>query len=79
MAGPDQDEDKQLDPTSKKLEDARKKGDIAKSQEVNTAVAATGCVLAFGAFVSVVFGAGFRGRRRDGQGADDKPEGASAD
>ncbi|MEC7724020.1 MAG: hypothetical protein VYD05_00800, partial [Planctomycetota bacterium] len=47
--------------------------------EVNTAVAATGCVLAFGAFVSVVFGAGFRGRRRDGQGADDKPEGASAD
>jgi hypothetical protein len=47
--------------------------------EVNTAVAATGCVLAFGAFVSVVFGAGFRGRRRDGQGADGEPEGASAD
>ena len=47
MAGPDQDEDKQLDPTSKKLEDARKKGDIAKSQEVNTAVAYGGLMLAF--------------------------------
>ena len=46
---------------------------------VNTAMAATGCVLAFGAFVSVVFGAGFRGRRRDEQGAEDEPERASAD
>lgn len=45
MAGPGQDEDKQLDPTSKRLEDARKKGDIAKSQEVNTAAAYGGLVL----------------------------------
>ena len=47
MAAPDQDEDKQLDPTSKKLDDARKKGDIAKSQEVNTAAAYAGLFLAF--------------------------------
>ena len=46
---------------------------------VNTAMAATGCVLAVGAFVSVVFGAGFRRRWRDGQGAEHEPEGASAD
>lgn len=45
MAGPDQDEDKQLDPTDKKLEDARKKGDIAKSQEVTTAAAYAGLLL----------------------------------
>lgn len=45
MAGPDQDEDKQLDPSAKKLEDARKKGDIARSQEVTTAAAYAGLVL----------------------------------
>lgn len=44
----EQDEDKQLDPTAKKLEDARKKGDIAKSQEVNTAAAYAGLVLGLG-------------------------------
>ena len=43
----EQDEDKQLDPTQKKLDDARKKGDIAKSQEVNTAAAYAGLVLGF--------------------------------
>lgn len=43
-----QDDDKQLDPTQKKLDDARKKGDIAKSQEVNTAAAYAGLVLGFG-------------------------------
>jgi flagellar biosynthetic protein FlhB len=47
MAAPGQDEDKELDPTAKKLEDARKKGDIAKSQEINTAVAYGGLMLAF--------------------------------
>lgn len=45
MAGKDDDEDKQLDPTPKKLEDARKKGDIAKSQEITTAAAYAGLVL----------------------------------
>lgn len=47
MAAADQDEDKQLDPTAKKLEDARKKGDIAKSQELNTAASYAGLILAF--------------------------------
>ncbi len=36
MAGPE-DEDKQHEPTQKKLDDARKKGDVAKSTDLNTA------------------------------------------
>lgn len=36
MAERDDDADKSEDPTQKKLEDAHKKGDVAKSQEVNT-------------------------------------------
>ena len=38
--------------------------------EVNTAIAGTGCALAVIAFVSVVFGAGFRGRRPVQEGED---------
>ncbi|MEM8811764.1 MAG: EscU/YscU/HrcU family type III secretion system export apparatus switch protein, partial [Pseudomonadota bacterium] len=36
MAEQDDDTEKTEDPTQKKLEDAHKKGDVAKSQEVNT-------------------------------------------
>ncbi|SFB05361.1 flagellar biosynthetic protein FlhB [Poseidonocella pacifica] len=37
MSGGDDDSEKNLDPTPKKLEDARKKGEIAKSADVSTA------------------------------------------
>jgi|GEM_PF-3174324 len=36
---------------------------------VNTPVAVLGCALTLGAFVSVILGAGFRGRRREERGA----------
>lgn len=44
MSG-DQDEDKQFDPTQKKLDDARKKGEIAKSMDLLTASAYLGLTL----------------------------------
>ena len=46
MAGPDDDTDKSHEPTRHKLEEARKKGDIARSTDLNTAAAYGGVLLA---------------------------------
>ncbi len=46
MAGPDDDEDKQFYPTPKKLEEARKKGDLARSTDLNVAAGYAGLLLA---------------------------------
>lgn len=46
MQGGDDDAEKSFDPTPKKLEDARKKGDIAKSTDLNTTAAYIGLFLA---------------------------------
>ncbi|MEE9426703.1 MAG: flagellar type III secretion system protein FlhB [Paracoccaceae bacterium] len=51
MSQPSQDEDKQFDPTEKKLEDARKKGEIPRSSDMNNAAAYAGFV-----FVATAFG-----------------------
>ncbi len=45
MSGDDEDNDKQFDPTQKKLDDARKKGEIAKSADLTTAAAYGGFLL----------------------------------
>lgn len=45
MSGGDEDSDKQFEPTQKKLEDARKKGEIAKSADLTTAAAYGGFLL----------------------------------
>lgn len=42
----DEDSDKQFDPTQKKLDDARKKGEIAKSADITTAAAYSGFLIA---------------------------------
>ena len=41
---------------------------------VNTPIAVLGCVLTFGAFVSVILGAGFHGRRREERETDSESE-----
>ena len=59
MAGPDDDEDKQYDPTPKKLEEARKKGDLARSTDLNVAAGYAGlllAILAVGAWSESGFG-----------------------
>lgn len=45
MSGEDEDSDKQFEPTQKKLDDARAKGEIAKSTDLTTAAAYTGFLL----------------------------------
>ncbi|SMX47404.1 flagellar type III secretion system protein FlhB [Actibacterium lipolyticum] len=45
MSGQSEDEDKQHDATAKKLEDARKKGEIARSADLNTAASYAGLAL----------------------------------
>ncbi|WP_390911619.1 EscU/YscU/HrcU family type III secretion system export apparatus switch protein [Pseudosulfitobacter sp. SM2401] len=47
MSGQDDDTEKSFDPTPKKLEDARKKGEIARSTDLNTAASYAGLTLAF--------------------------------
>ena len=46
MSGESEDNDKQFEPTQKKLDDARKKGEIAKSTDLTTAAAYGGVLLA---------------------------------
>ena len=46
MAGPDDDSDKSHEPTQHKLDEARKKGEIARSADLNTAAAYGGFLLA---------------------------------
>jgi len=61
MAGPDEEEqDKQYDATQKKLDDARKRGEVPLSQDLATTGAYAGLVLAAGAFgaATLVNGAG---------------------
>ena len=59
MAQAQEDEDKQYDPTPRKLEEARRKGDIARSQDINVAVSYGGFLLAWlGLGVWLVDGAG---------------------
>ena len=55
MAG-DQDEDKQHEPSQKKLDDARRKGEVPRSADVGTAAS-------YGGFLAVatIFGAGLLG------------------
>ncbi|MDX8346413.1 flagellar type III secretion system protein FlhB [Cognatiyoonia sp. IB215446] len=45
MSTPDEDSDKQFEPTQKKLDDARKKGEIAKSADITTAAAYAGFLI----------------------------------
>lgn len=45
MSGQDDDSDKIYDPTPKKLEDARKKGDIAKSQDLSVVASYAGLLI----------------------------------
>lgn len=52
MADEDADEDKQHEPTQKKLDDAREKGDLPRSQDLNTAAAYAGILLVAAAFGS---------------------------
>lgn len=59
MSDGSEDDDKQHDPTPKKLEDARRKGEIARSQDLNIAASYGGlCIAAFGVGVAsmVAFG-----------------------
>lgn len=46
-AGQDDDAEKSFEPTPKKLQDARKKGDVVKSQDVNATAAYAGLFLGF--------------------------------
>lgn len=46
MSAGDEDQDKQFEATEKKLQDARKKGEIARSTDLNTAAAYAGFLLA---------------------------------
>lgn len=46
MSQPDDDDDKQFDPTPKKLEDARKKGEVPRSVDLTTAAAYAGFIVA---------------------------------
>jgi flagellar biosynthesis protein FlhB len=56
MAEHDEDADRSEEPTQKKLEDAHKKGDVAKSQEVNTWFVLSGATL-----VLLIFAQGMAG------------------
>lgn len=56
----DNDEEKQQEPTQKKLDDALKRGDVAKSQEVNTWFVIAGATLLLSSFSSS-FGTGIAG------------------
>lgn len=53
MSAGSEDDDKQFEPTQKKLDDARKKGDIPRSTDLNTAASYAGILL-----VSAAIGAG---------------------
>lgn len=53
MSNGSEDDDKQFEPTQKKLDDARKKGEIARSTDLNTAASYSGFLL-----VSFALGAG---------------------
>ncbi len=46
MSGQDEDQDKSFDPTPQKLQEARKKGEVAKSTDLQTAAAYMGLTLA---------------------------------
>lgn len=46
MSGTDEDDDKQHEPTQKKLDDARKKGEVPRSNDLTTAASYAGFVLA---------------------------------
>ena len=46
MAGSDQDAEKEFDPTPQKLQEARRKGDVPRSQDLTTAAAQGGLLLA---------------------------------
>ena len=64
MAEDRDDTDKTEDPTQKRIEDALKRGDVAKSQEVNTwfVIAASALVLlSFSGSMTSMFGTTFRG------------------
>ncbi len=59
MSGGNEDDDKQFEPTQKKLDDARKKGEVAKSTDLNTAASYSGILLvavAMGAIMTSSFG-----------------------
>jgi len=57
MAGPDEeDDDKQHEPTQKKLDDARKRGEVPLSQDLTTTGAYAGLVLVGGALGASTFG-----------------------
>lgn len=53
MSAGSEDDDKQFEPTQKKLDDARKKGDIPRSTDLNTAASYSGILL-----VSIAVGSG---------------------
>ena len=64
MAGQDDGEDKSFEPTQKKLDDARKKGDVAKSVDLTTASSYLGLLLvaaALGPASITAFGSQLRG------------------
>ncbi|MEM8538248.1 MAG: EscU/YscU/HrcU family type III secretion system export apparatus switch protein, partial [Pseudomonadota bacterium] len=52
----EEDSDKQYEPSQKKLEDARKKGEIAKSADLNTAASYAGMLLVLVAFAPAALG-----------------------
>lgn len=59
MSGQDEDSDKSFDPTPHKLQEARKKGEVAKSADLHTAAAYAGLTLtlvAAGAYCLTAFG-----------------------
>jgi len=59
MSQPDEDDDKQFDPTQKKLDDARKKGEVPRSTDLNTAASYGGFVLVASAIgVTILTGLG---------------------
>lgn len=53
MGDSSQDDDKQFEPTQKKLDDARKKGEIARSTDINTTASYTGILI-----VAIALGSG---------------------
>lgn len=61
MSGQDDDTDKTYDPTPKKLEDARKKGDIAKSQDVSVVASYVGLLLVMTSLGASTLGAAGEG------------------
>lgn len=55
MAGPQEDQDKQHEPTQKKLDDARRKGEVPSSTDLTTAGAYAGLLIVAGAMGSASF------------------------